>query len=179
MYLRCTEADLFPEGLLLCRGDVSPLIYGGTGSESVRQDMPDFLPDRLEAGTVNVPGIAGLEAGLDYLSRAGVEAIGRREAHQAKFCAEGLKKLGFQVFSGPHQGGTVSFIGAQDCETLAEHLARQGIAVRAGLHCAPLAHESAGTLASGTVRISFGHDANQHQTQALLRALSKEKPGKE
>ena len=58
-----------------------------------------------------------------------------------------------------------------DCEELAEHLGRQGICVRAGLHCAPLAHESAGTLETGTVRVSFGHDAAPSQTGALLLAL--------
>ena len=165
-------------GLLLCRGETVPLIYGGTGSESQRQNMPDFLPDRLEAGTVNVPGIAGLKAGLDYLNRTGVETIGQRESRQAKRCGEGLEKLGYTVFQGPHQSGTVSFLGREDCETLADRLGRRGIALRAGLHCAPLAHESAGTLATGTVRVSFGHDANSAQTQALLRALSKETAGK-
>ncbi len=162
-------------GLLLCRGEVQPLIYGGTGSESLRQDMPDFLPDRLEAGTVNVPGIAGLRAALQYLDRAGVEAIGRREARQAKKCGEALKTLGYTVFTGPHQGGTLSFLGEGDSEALADMLGRRGIAVRAGLHCAPLAHESAGTLETGTVRVSFGLDASSAQTEALIRSLSKEK----
>lgn len=165
-------------GLLLCRGEAVPLLYGGTGSESLRQDMPEFLPDRLEAGTLNVPGIAGLKAGLDHLERVGVEAIGRREAKQANICGEALKKMGFTVFSGPHQSGTLSFLGEGDCETLADRLGRQGIALRAGLHCAPLAHKSAGTLATGTVRVSFGYDADFAQTRALLRALSKERGGK-
>lgn len=165
-------------GLLLCRGEAAPLLYGGTGSESRRQDMPEFLPDRLEAGTVNVPGIAGLGAALRYLDRTGVEAIGHREQMQAKKCGEALKKLGFTVFTGPHQGGTVSFVGKGDCEALADTLGRRGIAVRAGLHCAPLTHESAGTLDTGTVRISFGHDAATAQTQGLIRVLTKESEGK-
>lgn len=165
-------------GILLCAGEVSPLIFGGTGSESIRQDMPDFLPDRLEAGTVNVPGIAGLAAGLRYLRQTGVERIGKREHIQAARCAEGLEKMGFRVFSGPHQAGTVSFVPELDCEEAAERLGRMGIAVRAGLHCAPLAHESAGTLESGTVRVSFGHDAGPGQTEAFLRAASKLIPRK-
>lgn len=165
-------------GILLCAGDASPLILGGTGSESIQQDMPDFLPDRLEAGTVNVPGIAGLSAGLRYLRRTGVEEIGRREHIQAARCARDLEKMGFRVFSGLHQAGTVSFVPELDCEEAAERLGRMGIAVRAGLHCAPLAHESAGTLESGTVRISFGYDASVEQTEALLRAASKLVPRK-
>ena len=158
-------------GILLCGGEAEPLIAGGTGSESQRQEMPDFLPDRLEAGTVNVPGIAGLAAGLQYLERAGIQNIARREHTCAMTCAEDLKKLGFRAFSGEHQAGTVSFVSEGDCEEWAEKLARRGIAVRAGLHCAPLAHESAGSLETGTVRISFGHDASLAQCAALRRAL--------
>ena len=162
-------------GLLLCRGDSRPLLYGGTGSDSRSQEMPEYLPDRLEAGTVNVPGIAGLGAALAYLEREGVETIGKREAALAKHCAKALKHLGFEVYAGPHQGGTVSFRGKGDCEALAQALGRQGIGVRAGLHCAPLAHESAGTLETGTVRVSFGHEGNPAQIQGLIRGLSKEK----
>ena len=160
-------------GLLLCSQLPEPLLLGGTGSESVRQVMPDFLPDRAEAGTLNVPGIAGLEKGLAYLERTGVDTVFRKEHQQAQRCIEGLKKLGLQVFSGEHQGGTVSFVPSMDCEELAYELGKRGIAVRAGLHCAPLAHESAGTLESGTVRVSFGHDAANYQTDTLLRTLIK------
>lgn len=158
-------------GLLLCGRVPKPLTQGGTGSESARQEMPDFLPDRAEAGTLNVPGIAGLEAGLRYLGRVGTENVLRREQEQAKRCAFGLEKLGYRVFSGEHQGGTVSFLARQDGEELARCLAGRGIAVRAGLHCAPLAHESAGTLETGTVRVSFGHEAAPWQTDALIDAL--------
>ena len=160
-------------GLLLCKGDAQPIMQGGTGSESIRQEMPDFLPDRLEAGTLNVPGYAGLTEGLRYIRRMGEEQIFRREHAQLERCAAGLEKLGMQVYAGPHQAGTVSFRPGMDCEEAAERLAKLGIAVRAGLHCAPFAHESAGTLYTGTVRVSFGHDANDAQTAALLRAVSK------
>ena len=163
-------------GLLLCKGDAKPLLYGGTGSESLRQDMPDFLPDRLEPGTLNVPGYAGLTAGIRHILNTGTDTIFRREHTQLKRCIAGLEKLGMQVFSGPHQAGTVSFLPGMDCEEAAQILAKQGIAVRAGLHCAPLAHESAGTLDTGTIRVSFGHNANPAQTQVLLRAVSKLPP---
>ena len=160
-------------GLLLCGKLPEPLLMGGTGSESVRQEMPDFLPDRGEAGTLNVPGIAGLGAGLRWIRRRGTDRIFRQEQRAAEFCGRELEKLGMQVFRGPHQGGTVSFVPGCDCEDAAARLARQGIAVRAGLHCAPLAHESAGTLDTGTVRVSFGQDASPAQIRALLQAVSK------
>ena len=160
-------------GLLLCGRLPDPLVMGGTGSESRNQRMPDFLPDRAEAGTVNVPGIAGLEAGIRWLQCAGIEKIGEMERTLVKKAGEGLKKLGFTVFSGAHQAGTISFQSKGDCEEAAAFLARSGIAVRAGLHCAPLAHESAGTLDRGTVRVSFGADGNMAQVRAFLRAASK------
>ena len=160
-------------GLLLCREGAEPLIQGGTGSDSIRQEMPDYLPERLEAGTMNVPGFAGLTEGLRHVRRTGEEAIFRREHKQLLRCVEGLEKLGVKTFHGPHQAGTVSFLPEEDCEELARRLAGQGIAVRAGLHCAPMAHESAGTLEKGTVRISFGHDAENYHTEGFLRAMSK------
>lgn len=159
-------------GILLCGDGASPLLYGGTGSESVRQEMPEYLPDRLEAGTVNVPGIAGLQAGMDYLRRVGLDTIRKREHRQVERCARGLEKLGVRVFSGVEQTGTISFVPERDCEEVAGMLAERGIAVRAGLHCAPLAHKSAGTLETGTVRVSFGVDAADYQTDALLRAVA-------
>ena len=162
-------------GLLLCRDGAEPLFYGGTGSASRNQAMPEYLPDRLEAGTLNVPGIVGLEAGIRYVLQQGPEKIGAREANQAKNAAKQMEKLGFRVFSGPHQSGTVSFLPDEDCEEFAARLGKRGIALRAGLHCAPLAHESAGTLESGTVRVSFGHEASDGQTRALIAHLSKEK----
>lgn len=160
-------------GLLLCRGMPEPLLFGGTGSNSREQTMPPFLPDRVEAGTLNVPGIAGLLEGMRYVNQAGISNLLRREQAQARRCAAGLQKMGLQVFIGEHQSGTVSFLPGLDCEEAAQKLAQQGIAVRAGLHCAPLAHESAGTLESGTVRVSFGHDASRWQTEALLKAVKK------
>ena len=160
-------------GLLLCRGEAEPLLYGGTGSASLQQEMPGDLPDRLEPGTLNVPGYAGLKAGLEYLNRTGIETIHTREHRQMLRCVRGLEKLGMQVFAGDHQAATVSFLPGIDCEEAAQKLGRWGIAVRAGLHCAPYAHDSAGTVETGTVRVSFGIDASDNQTDAFLRAASK------
>ena len=87
--------------------------------------------------------------------------------------AADLRSLGLRTFTGEHQAATVSFVPEMDCETAAQILAQQGIAVRAGLHCAPLAHESAGTLETGTVRLSFGHDANPCQNVQLRETLAK------
>lgn len=163
-------------GLLLCGREPEPLLTGGTGSESVRQEMPEFTPDRAEAGTLNVPGIAGLRAGMEYVEQVGTDRILSRESQCARRCAEELEKLGMQVFYGAHQAGTVSFRPGMDCEAAAQILSRRGIAVRAGLHCAPLAHESAGTLETGTVRVSFGHDASPRQLRTLAEAASKLPP---
>lgn len=160
-------------GILLCGHQAEPLIRGGTGSLSREQTMPADLPDRLEAGTQNVPGIAGLGAGIRWIRRRGTEAVSREAQRQAKRCARELENRGMSVFHGPHQGATVSFLTEMGCEDAARCLAEMGIALRAGLHCAPLAHESAGTLETGTLRISFGHDASDEQTRALLRGVSK------
>ena len=159
-------------GLLLCGRDPKPFLYGGTGSNSREQKMPEFLPDRLEAGTLNVPGIAGLDAGMRYVNRETTERIFDREHLQLLTCVRGLEKMGFRVFAGEHQAATVSFVPYSDCEEYAGKLGRRGIAVRAGLHCAPLAHESSGTLESGTVRVSFGYDATAGKTSEFLRILS-------
>ena len=161
-------------GLLLCSRLPKPLLMGGTGSESELQSMPAFLPDRGEAGTLNVSGFAGLEAGIRLVLQEGAAAIGGREAALAAYTAEGLGKLGYEVFSGPDQTGTLSFRGRGDCQELADRLAEKGIALRAGLHCAPLAHRSAGTLDTGTIRISFGWDSAREDADKLLEALKQE-----
>jgi selenocysteine lyase/cysteine desulfurase len=160
-------------GLLLCKGLPAPLLFGGTGSLSEEQDMPDFLPDRCEAGTLNVPGIAGLMAGIREVRKLGTAKILARQQRQTKRCAEALRAMGCVVFTGADQGGTLSFLPGIDCEEMAQRLAQKGVAVRAGLHCAPLAHESAGTLSGGTVRISFGHDASDIQTAQFLQIMRK------
>lgn len=147
-------------GLLLCgERPPRPLLEGGTGSASLVQSMPEFLPDRLEAGTHNVAGIAGLLAGLRFVKRNTVERIGRREAEMIQKLGERLSRIpGVRVFCARQpqvQAGVLSLqMDSMDCEELGEWLGRRGIAVRAGLHCAPLAHRTAGTLEQGTVRVS-------------------------
>ncbi len=160
-------------GLLLCAGNGTPLIQGGTGTASVFQEMPQELPERLEVGTLNVPGFSGLTEGMLFLRRKGIQALHRQEQRQLQRCASGLSRLGFRVFAGPHQASAISFLPDLDCEEAAAYLAEEGIAVRAGLHCAPFAHESAGTLETGTVRVSFGYDVCDWKTDTFLRAASK------
>lgn len=161
-------------GLLLCRQNPKPLLLGGTGSLSAQQEMPDFLPDRGEAGTLNVPGICGLDAGLRYIVQQGTQRIRAREEREMRRAAQGLAKLGLQVFTGACQSGVLSFLPPDgDCESAAQAMAERGIALRAGLHCAPTAHESAGTLQTGTIRVSYGPDACPAQTENLLRAASR------
>lgn len=147
-------------GLLLCGGAAEPLLEGGTGSVSLRQEMPDFLPDRLEAGTHNIAGIAGLLEGLRFLRRREQAGLAAREEELIRRLGEGLSRLpGTEVYLAPRasgaQSGVLSFrVRDRDCEELGEALGRRGIALRAGLHCAPLAHRTAGTLESGTLRAS-------------------------
>lgn len=144
-------------GLLLCGGGAEPLLYGGTGSLSRQQRMPDFLPDRLEAGTQNVCGAAGLLAGMEFVKRKGIGRIQTYERRLANRMMARLEKLpGLRVFRGPDQSGLFSLtIDNMDCEEVAAQLAQRNVAVRAGLHCAPLAHKTVGTEESGTVRLSF------------------------
>ena len=158
-------------GLLLCGGMAEPILYGGTGTASKEKDMPGELPERLEAGTLNVPGIGGLREGLRLVRKLGPENLLRRERRAAEAAAQILEDRGFRVLRGPHQSGTVSFLPDIPCEELAEKVSKRGIAVRAGFHCAPLAHESAGTWETGTVRLSFGWDTVPEHLRALERAL--------
>ncbi len=169
-------------GLLLCGIDPAPLLEGGTGSESRRQTMPDFLPDRLEAGTHNIAGIAGLLEGLRFLERRGVEHIAAQEARLIRQIGEGARRIpGVEVFlshDSAAQAGVMSFrISGRDCEEVGEDLGGRGFALRAGLHCAPLAHESAGTLDTGTVRASvsvFNTSREAEQFIQTLRAVAAE-----
>lgn len=161
-------------GLLLCGCEPAPLLRGGTGSQSLLQEMPAELPDRLEAGTHNMPGIAGLLEGLRFVQRQGVARIADYEGELGRYAAQRLADIpGVEVFSGPEQTGVVSFrVSGWDCEELGEALASRGIALRAGLHCAPLAHRTAGTLETGTVRFSPSVFNRCQEVDRLTREVS-------
>ena len=160
-------------GLLLCGEGRRPraLLEGGTGSLSRLQEMPDFLPDRLEAGTQNVHGAAGLLEGMRFVGRMGVERIARREGEVMAALAAGLKKKGgYQVFDG--RSSVLSVVPQRtDPETLADRLAAKGVAVRAGLHCAPLAHVTAGTAETGTLRFSASLFNTAEEAEQVLEML--------
>ncbi|MBR0040382.1 MAG: aminotransferase class V-fold PLP-dependent enzyme [Oscillospiraceae bacterium] len=147
-------------GLLLCGASAEPLLFGGSGSDSLSREMPPYLPDRLEAGTQNAPAASALSEGIRFIRRHGREHI---EAHEKSLCRHMVELLhgkdGIELFLAPdesEQSGVLSLrITGRDCEEVASRLAADEICVRSGLHCAPLAHKSVGTLESGTVRLSF------------------------
>ena len=168
-------------GILLALDDriaARPLLTGGTGSRSEEMRQPDFLPDALESGTPNVPGIAGLAAGIAFVRSVGPANI---LAHERKLTREFARALEGEsritCFAHPAQTGVLSLtVRGAAVENIAETLARQGVAVRAGLHCAPLAHRTAGTEETGTVRFSLSFYSTAHQVEhaaALVRQTVK------
>ncbi len=154
-------------GLLLCGRNAEPLLYGGTGSDSASPGMPDSLPERLEAGTLNVPGIAGLCAGIRYVQDRTTAQIRRWESELLELLTGRLRRIsGLRLYTAPalKQTGILSFSSERaDSESLCAALAEREICVRGGLHCAPLAHESAGTGDGGTVRISLSPFVTEEQ----------------
>lgn len=168
-------------GLLLINGSVIPrtLTEGGTGSASADAAMPEFLPDRLESGTVNVPGILGLSAGIDFISRQGTDTIRRRELELIRYLYNGLKRIPKVGVYSPLADSAptapvLSFtIDGSDSEAVASYLDKRGIAVRAGLHCAPLAHRHMGTFDTGTVRVSPSLFTTRQDMQIILSAVNK------
>ena len=161
-------------GVLLCGERGEPLLYGGSGSNSLSQEMPEELPERLEAGTLNVTGVAGLLEGVRWLRRRGVSEVLSREQRLAALLASELERVpGLRLFRGgpESQTGVLSVLpGRRDPVSFASALAERGVCVRAGLHCAPLAHETAGTLGTGTVRFSVSpfNTEREIRTAALI-----------
>lgn len=161
-------------GVLLCRGGAEPLLYGGSGSSSLLQQMPDFLPDRLEAGTHNVTGIAGLNAGVRYLLARGTAGVRARERELLEIFAAELRPCpGVRMFYSPdgeRQCGVLSILPKNlSCDALGDRLSELGVAVRTGLHCAPAAHITAGTERTGTVRFSFSPFNSAEEVRAAAR----------
>lgn len=156
----------------------APLIFGGTGGNSISPLMPDELPERLESGTLNTCALAGLKAGIDYVRQTGPEQIFRHKAALMERLLRGLGELpGIRCYAlGPHhQGGVLSFnVEGRDPAEIGFLLDEEhGICVRTGLHCAPDAHRSIGTLPSGTIRVSPGLFNTEKDIDALLTALEK------
>jgi cysteine desulfurase family protein len=151
-------------GLLYAASHVAlkPLLAGGTGSNSTSEDQPESLPDGFEAGTHNLPGIAGLKAGIEFVMEQGVAVIGDHERTLVSRAIEKLQGVAGITFHCPEdatvRGAVLSFtVAGIDSSTLAFNLDRRfDIAVRAGLHCAPRAHRTLGTFPDGTVRMSPG-----------------------
>ena len=163
-------------GILICSSEVKTLMEGGTGSESRRYSMPDFLPDRLEAGTHNVAGIAGLNEGLKFVTNNTESAILDHERNLIFHIVSELKEnrlVRLFTSDAPDSGVLSMNFETIDCETAAQLMADHGIAVRAGLHCAPLAHKTAGTLEQGTVRVSVSAMTTKKEVEAFIRFVNK------
>ncbi len=170
-------------GLLLIGNDnrIAPLIAGGTGSMSAQPEMPDFYPDRLEAGTQNIAGILGLKAGVDFVMSHGIERIYQKENRQIEGLYRTLKRhdklriIGREDDrEGVYAPVLALTVDGTDSESVAVKLSEQfNIAVRGGLHCAPLAHKALHTLDSGVVRISPSVFTSADETAYLQRVLSR------
>ena len=165
-------------GLLLCSRNIKPLICGGTGGNSALMYMPDFLPDAGEAGTHNMPGIAGISAGLDYVLKMTPSRIFDYEHKLMKTCvSELIKHPELKVYYSDinnAQGGVISFTHKNiEPNEFASVLASKGVCTRAGLHCAPSAHETAGTIGVGTVRISFSAFTEMREIAEFLKIVNK------
>ncbi|MEW9121426.1 MAG: aminotransferase class V-fold PLP-dependent enzyme [Thermotaleaceae bacterium] len=152
---------------------------GGTGSKSEYLTQPEMLPDRYESGTPNTPGIVGLGAGVAYILEEGIEKIRRHEEDLTEFFLEELKKMkGIKIY-GPQdskkQAAVVSInLGEEDSSEVSYVLDQAfDIAVRAGLHCAPMAHRTIGSFEQGTIRFSMGYFNTSEDIQKAIEAIKK------
>ena len=157
-------------GILLALDDriaAKPLLTGGTGSLSEEMRQPDFLPDALESGTPNVPGIAGLAAGIAFVRAVTPAHIAGQERRLVHELARALSRESkIECFAGKEQTGVLSFrVPGTPSEVLADMLSDEGVCTRAGLHCAPLAHRTAGTEDTGTVRLSLSFYSTARQLE--------------
>ena len=156
---------------------LTPLITGGTGSASDSERQPTYLPDRLESGTPNLPGIYGLHAAVEFILETGVETFRRREEELTSQFLAGLQDIPNIRLAGPwtleNRAGVISvdFL-EQDNAEAAFCLEQQfGILTRCGLHCAPAAHRTLGTFPQGTVRFSPGWYTSPEEVAAAIAAV--------
>ena len=156
--------------------DLPPVLFGGTGFESANQNMPQSLPERYEMGTMNISGIAGLNAALKWGLDQGIETIWQKEQeHRNKLIAL-LQEYWFIKIVGNYPG--CNYVGIVSClvegissDSAGEIFDRCGIAVRTGLQCAPLAHQFIGTHPAGTIRFSVGYFTSEDDFEELRQAL--------
>jgi cysteine desulfurase/selenocysteine lyase len=164
-------------GMLYIRPDldVAPLREGGTGSRSEEEQQPLFRPDRYECGTPNLPGIAGLAAGVEFILKVGTDAIRHHELELATMLEQGLEELPrVQLYRPEIRGtGAVSFNVTHLNPGDLGHLLDAGfdIAVRTGLHCAPLAHKTLGSFPAGSVRVAPGYFNTRDHVEQFLNAM--------
>lgn len=165
-------------GLCIREGiEIRPWKRGGSGVHSYDRRQPKAYPTRLEAGTLNSHGIAGLSAALDYISEIGIDAIGQKETVLMRRFHEGVLKVdGVTVYgdySDVHRAAIVALnIRDYDSATVADELSEKyGIATRAGAHCAPRMHEALGTAESGAVRFSFSWFNTTDEVDAAIKAV--------
>lgn len=169
-------------GLLVLRDPTQPLgtlVEGGTGTQSRSFQQPEDPPERFESGTQNVPGLLGLGAGMDFVRRQGVERICREELEKLRYLHHRLSRVkGVTLYTPPPEEPwfvpVLSFnVEGLPSEEVGEALAKSGIAVRCGLHCAPLAHEKMGTLETGTVRVSPSWFTRKEELDTLVFRISR------
>ena len=162
---------------------LKPVVQGGTGSHSTAEEQPLVMPDGFEAGTHNLPGIAGLQAGIEFISEQGIAAIHQHEFALLYQAEQALKDIAGLTIHGPKDPSVrCSVLSFTACGVDSALLAAEldngfDIAVRAGLHCAPLAHRTLGTLPGGTVRLSPGWFTTSEDiaffSDAVVQCISK------
>lgn len=157
--------------------ELRSLKEGGTGSLSEHTFQPDFLPDKFESGTLNTPGLAGLGEGVDFILKTGIEKIHGYEMELTDLLISGLKEIKGLSLYGPAdsrlQTAVVSFnIKGMECGQVSFILDQEhGIMTRSGLHCAPMAHRSVGTLDQGAVRLSPGYFNTREEVEKAVKII--------
>ena len=154
--------------------EITPMTFGGSGSASAELDMPSVFPERLEAGTLNVVGISGLGAGVDFVRSVGQSYIREYEREMAAYCQDVLLNLGLVQVYMPNRVpiGTLLFnVSGVFAEDVSKYLDSRNICTRSGLHCAYMAHKLNGTQKIGAVRASFGIFNTKKDAERLYFAL--------